>query len=155
MPLSKDGDCNIVFPGEYMMSETMVMIHGMWGGEWCWENFKGFFEGKGYHCITPVLRFHDVDPEEPPHPKLGTTSLLDYAEDLEKEINELEEMKGDDYPLIDVAKWELTKALIETVLHEQGVVDERMGITKLGEQLSIPFRLSFNTLLMNKIIKQK
>lgn len=73
-----------------MMSETMVMIHGMWGGEWCWENFKGFFEGKGYHCITPVLRFHDVDPEEPPHPKLGTTSLLDYAEDLEKEINELE-----------------------------------------------------------------
>ncbi|MFC2041763.1 alpha/beta hydrolase [Chloroflexota bacterium] len=72
------------------MSETIVMIHGMWCGGWCWENFKRFFEGKGYHCITPTLRFHDTDPKDAPNPELGTTSLLDYAEDLEKEINKLE-----------------------------------------------------------------
>lgn len=72
------------------MSETIVMIHGMWGGGWCWENYKSFFEDKGYHCITPTLRFHDVDSKDTPHSKLGTTSLLDYAEDLEKEINKLE-----------------------------------------------------------------
>ena len=71
------------------MTETIVMIHGMFGGGWYWEKYKKFFEGKGYHCITPTLRFHDTDPKEPPHPQLGTTSLLDYAEDLEKEIEKL------------------------------------------------------------------
>ncbi|MFQ5545036.1 MAG: alpha/beta hydrolase [Acidiferrobacterales bacterium] len=71
------------------MAETLVMIHGMSGGEWYWENFKGFFEKKGYHCVTPTLRFHNVDPTAVPHPQLGTTSLLDYTEDLEKQIREL------------------------------------------------------------------
>ena len=72
------------------MTEIIVMIHGMWGGGWNWENYQKFFEGKGYHCITPTLRFHDVDPKAPPSPRLGTTSLLDYAEDLEKEIRKLD-----------------------------------------------------------------
>jgi len=73
------------------MGETIVMIHGMWGGPWCWENYKRFFEEKGYRCITPTLRYHDVDPKDPPPPELGTTGLLDYAEDLEKEIRALDE----------------------------------------------------------------
>ena len=72
------------------MSETIMMIHGMWGGGWRWENFKRFFEEKGYQCLTPTLRFHDVDPKAPPHPRLGNTSLLDYAQDLEQEIRKLD-----------------------------------------------------------------
>lgn len=72
------------------MTETIVMIHGMHGGGWYWENYKNFFETKGYHCITPTLRFHDMEPKGLPDPRLGTTSLLDYAEDLEKEISKLE-----------------------------------------------------------------
>jgi len=72
------------------MAETIVMIHGMWGSGWYWENFKGFFESKGYRCVIPTLRFHDVDPNAVPDPRLGTTSLLDYAADLEKLIHELE-----------------------------------------------------------------
>jgi pimeloyl-ACP methyl ester carboxylesterase len=71
------------------MAETIVMIHGMWGGSWYWENYKKFFEGKGYCCIIPTLRFHDMDPKAIPNPKLGTTSLLDYAKDLEEEIRRL------------------------------------------------------------------
>ncbi|MDH3672374.1 MAG: alpha/beta hydrolase [Gammaproteobacteria bacterium] len=71
------------------MAETLVMIHGMAVGAWYWENFKEFFEKKGYDCITPTLRFHDVDPSAAPHPQLGTTSLLDYAQDLEKQISKL------------------------------------------------------------------
>jgi len=74
------------------MAKTIVMIHGMQGAGWYWEKYKGFFEARGYHCVTPTLRFHDVDPEEPPNPHLGTTSLLDYAEDLEKEIRSLDEL---------------------------------------------------------------
>ncbi len=72
------------------MAETIYMIHGMWGGAWYWENYKKFFEGKGYRCITPTLRFHDMDPKGVPNPQLGTTSLLDYAKDLEEEIRELD-----------------------------------------------------------------
>jgi len=73
-----------------IVTETIVMIHGMWGGGWNWANYEKFFEGKGYNCLTPTLRFHDVDPKAPPYPQLGTTSLLDYAEDLEKEIRKLD-----------------------------------------------------------------
>ena len=62
----------------------------MWRGSWYWENYKRFFENKGYQCITPTLRFHDVDPGEPPNPQLGTTSLLDYLKDLEKDIQKLD-----------------------------------------------------------------
>ena len=65
------------------------MIHGMWGSPWYWEKYKGFFEEEGYRCVTTTLRFHDMDPEDAPDPRLGTTSLLDYAEDLEGEIEEL------------------------------------------------------------------
>lgn len=72
------------------MSETIVMIHGMWGGAWYWENYAEYFEKKGYHCIRPTLRFHDMEPNKVPNPQLGTTSLLDYAEDLEKEIRKLD-----------------------------------------------------------------
>lgn len=72
------------------MTKTIVMIHGMWCGSWYWEYYKNFLEGKGYYCVVPNLRYHDVDPDEPPHPLLGNTSLLDYAEDLEREIRKFE-----------------------------------------------------------------
>jgi pimeloyl-ACP methyl ester carboxylesterase len=71
------------------MSETIYMIHGMWGGPWYWENYKNFFEKEGYRCITTTLCFHDMDPQDAPNPQLGTTSLLDYAGDLEQEIQQL------------------------------------------------------------------
>lgn len=71
------------------MANTIVMIHGMWGNSWYWQDYKQFFESKGYTCITPDLRFHTMDPKASPDPELGETSLLDYADDLEKEIKKL------------------------------------------------------------------
>lgn len=56
--------------------------------------------------------------------------------------------------MMDVAKWEIVRALLESLLNENGIIDESMGIKKLESQLSIPFRLAFNTLLINKIIKK-
>ena len=73
------------------MAETIVMIHGMYGGAWHWDNYKGFFEQKGFQCHRPVLRYHDIDPHDKPDPKLGTTSLLDYARDLEEYIWNLDQ----------------------------------------------------------------
>ena len=72
------------------MEKTIVMIHGMWGGGWCWDHYKPFLENKGYHCITPILRYHDMDPNDEPDPRLGTVSLTDYADDLEKQIRKLD-----------------------------------------------------------------
>ena len=73
------------------MSDTIVMIHGMWCSGRHWSNYETYFKAKGYTCITPTLRYHDGDPKDPPHSKLGTTSLLDYAEDLEKLIQKLDQ----------------------------------------------------------------
>ncbi len=74
------------------MRETILMIHGMWCGEWCWENYKFFFENKGYRCITPTLRYHGIQPFVQPDDQLGTCSLLDYVRDLEREIDQMDKM---------------------------------------------------------------
>ncbi|MEA3407138.1 MAG: alpha/beta hydrolase [Chloroflexota bacterium] len=71
------------------MTDTIFMIHGMWAGPWYWENYRGLFENEGYRCITPALRYHDMDSKETPDSRLGTTSLLDYAQDLEQEVERL------------------------------------------------------------------
>lgn len=74
---------------EVSMSEVIFMIHGMWGGPWHWENYKSVLEQAGYRCEATTLPFHDVDTKASPDPRLGTTSLSDYAEDLEQEIQGL------------------------------------------------------------------
>ena len=73
------------------MTKTIFMIHGMWGTAAFWENYKSFFEGKGYRVITTNLRYHDLARKDDPDPRLGKVRLLDYADDLEKEIAELDE----------------------------------------------------------------
>ncbi|KJS14296.1 MAG: alpha/beta hydrolase [Peptococcaceae bacterium BRH_c8a] len=72
------------------MTKTVLMIHGMMGGAWCWDQYKPYFEARGYRCLTPVLRYHDMDPRGTPDPRLGQTGLLDYAADLEEEIRKLD-----------------------------------------------------------------
>jgi len=73
------------------MGNTIFMIHGMWGCGWYWDKFQNYFEEKGYRCIAPYLRYHDIKPDDPAPSGLGKTSLLDYAEDLEGEIAKLDE----------------------------------------------------------------
>jgi pimeloyl-ACP methyl ester carboxylesterase len=50
---------------------------------------KFFFENRGYHCVTTTLRHHDINPMAHPDSMLGKTSLLDYVNDLEQEILQL------------------------------------------------------------------
>jgi len=77
--------------GGAVMTHTIVMVHGMFSGGWYWNRFKHFFEEKQYQCFTPTLRHHDVDPQKKPDTDLGTTSLKDYAEDIENLILNLDE----------------------------------------------------------------
>jgi len=79
----------------------------------------------------------------------------------EKEINPLDdedeedEIQNPSEQMIDLTKWELTKAMIDVLLSENNLIDEDMGHDHLAKSLSIPFRISFNTLLKNKIIKKQ
>lgn len=73
----------------------------------------------------------------------------------EEESEQESEQEPEENHIIDFPKWEMTKAMVECILNETGPVDEAMGVTKLGEQLTIPFRISFNTLLKYKIIKEQ
>lgn len=77
------------------MADILFMIHGMFCGAWVWDNYRHFWGDKGYRCIPVTLRYHDINPDDAPDPRLGTTSLLDYAADLEKEIRRL-----DDAPIL-------------------------------------------------------
>jgi len=73
------------------MRGTVVMVHCMWGGSWIWDRYAPLFEQRGWRCLRPVLRHHDVDPAAPPDPRLGSVSLLDYAADLEAYVRGLGE----------------------------------------------------------------
>ncbi|MCE9649841.1 MAG: alpha/beta hydrolase [Parvibaculum sp.] len=70
---------------------TIVLIHGMWSNPQVWRNFRHYFEARGYRVVTPALRHHDIEPGMVVDPALATTSLLDYADDLEAEILKLDE----------------------------------------------------------------
>ena len=69
------------------MTETVFMIHGMWGTGEQWSNYRAFFEGKGYEVVTPTLRHHVQG--QKPDPALSTMSLDDYTADLEQQITAL------------------------------------------------------------------
>ena len=73
------------------MADTIFMIHGMWGGPWYWENYRSVLESRGYRCVATTLPHHDMDPRGAPDARLGTSSLLDYAEALEAEVRGLGE----------------------------------------------------------------
>lgn len=73
------------------MTDTVFMIHGMWGGPFYWANYRSVLEPMGWRCITTTLPLHDMDPLASPDPRLGRTSLLDYVAALEREIDTLDE----------------------------------------------------------------
>ncbi|MAD46492.1 MAG: alpha/beta hydrolase [Oceanospirillaceae bacterium] len=66
---------------------SIVFIHGMWCGPEVFDHYRAFFENKGYSCHAPALRHHQTVDNRSELP--GTTSLLDYASDLETFIRGL------------------------------------------------------------------
>jgi len=72
------------------MAKLAVLIHGMWGTPQVWRNWRGFLEDRDWRTVAPALRFHEAPPLSPPA-GLGTTSLLDYAADLQAAIEHLPE----------------------------------------------------------------
>lgn len=54
---------------------------------------------------------------------------------------------------INIIKYELVKLMLDVILTESDEIDEKLGLSS-GSDLSLPFKLAFNTLLNKKIINK-
>ena len=68
---------------------------------------------------------------------------------LEKET-EIKSLTGETQ--VHLVKYEMVKMMLETVLTESESVDEKLGYN--NSELTIPFKLSFNTLRVKNIINK-
>lgn len=87
---------------------------------------------------------------------LGENYFIDLDEiesylnmNQEEEDSELE--SGFTETKINLIKYEMVKLLLDTILTEQEIVDEKLGM-KSSSNVSIPFKLAFNSLLNKKLI---
>ncbi|MHA8052084.1 alpha/beta hydrolase [Aquirufa sp. OSTEICH-129A] len=70
------------------MKETIVFVHGMCHGSWCWEEqFIPYFEKLGYNCIGFNLPGHETEGRTRPI----SYSLSDYVQALRKQVENLQE----------------------------------------------------------------
>jgi hypothetical protein len=75
-----------------------------------------------------------------------------YYIDLDKIDKEVELKTTSGESQIHLVKYEMIKHMVETVLTEDEIIDENMGLK--SKEISIPFRISFNSLLMKNIINK-
>jgi hypothetical protein len=98
--------------------------------------FKIFNENY-YIDIDAIDRYVQLDVEVP-------------DEDLTDEDGESITLKEEKQ--IHLVKYELVKNLLETILTESNEVDEEMGLKT--NEVTIPFKIAFNSLLMKQIINK-
>jgi hypothetical protein len=79
---------------------------------------------------------------------LDLTSLDDLVE-IKKGVNPEDDDEGQQFSLI---KYDILKIMIEVVMSEREEIDNNLGVIKTNE-LSLPFKMAFNTLLKYNIIK--
>jgi len=96
---------------------------------------------------------------------MGTKMVIDLEELMESiklenellnKVEEKEEVEDKNIPYdyaINAAKYELIRLFLDVLLSSNEEIDEKMGYRSL-DNLSFPFKLSFNTLVEYKIIKE-
>lgn len=119
------------------MRKTILMIHGMWVGAWCWDNYRAFFEKQGYRVIAPDLPYHGAGIRKP-NPKLATASMHDYLHFLINEINKLDEPPivighslGGLLAQMLAARGLLEKAVLLTPAAPSGIITLRPSVLKI------------------------
>ncbi len=70
---------------------------------------------------------------------------------LEKEI-ELDEVDSTGETKFHLVKYEMIKMMVEVIMTESETVDEKLGHN--SSELTIPFKLAFNTLRVRNIINK-
>jgi hypothetical protein len=86
---------------------------------------------------------------------LGENYFIDLDEieqylDMSDETT-TEPLTGTTEMRINIIKFEMVKMLLETVLSENEIMDDKLGM-KASSNTSIPFKLAFNSLLNKKLI---
>ena len=76
-----------------------------------------------------------------------TAEVSDDEVESEGDANEIKEEKQ-----IHLVKYELVKNFLETILTESNEVDEDLGMK--SNEVTIPFKIAFNSLLIKKIINK-
>ena len=61
------------------MKNIAVMIHGAFGGPWCFDGWRQRFVKAGWQVETPALRHHEPGGDEA---ALAQTGIADYRDDL-------------------------------------------------------------------------
>ena len=85
--------------------------------------------GENYYIdLDEIEQYLDMSDETTTEPLTGTTEMR-----------------------INIIKFEMVKLLLETVLSENEIMDDKLGI-KSTSNTSIPFKLAFNSLLNKKLI---
>ena len=89
-------------------------------------------------------------------PVLGENYFIDLDKiedylDMGQDDNTSDSSTGVTETRINIIKFEMVKMLLETVLTEQEIMDEKLGM-KANSNTSIPFRIAFNSLLNKKLI---
>jgi hypothetical protein len=87
---------------------------------------------------------------------LGENYFIDLDEiesylNMNQEEEDSESESGFTETKINLIKYEMVKLLLDTILTEQEIVDEKLGM-KSSSNVSIPFKLAFNSLLNKKLI---
>ena len=72
------------------MKKSILLIHGAFAGSWCLDNYKKFFQDRGWTCHAPALRYHGGDPKAEPDPDFSNTSISDYTKDIAAYIKKLD-----------------------------------------------------------------
>ena len=69
--------------------KTLLMIHAAFGTSASFENFKSYFEARGWDCHAPDLPFHGPGSDD--DPALATVSIRDYTDAMAEYAQGLEE----------------------------------------------------------------
>lgn len=85
--------------------------------------------GENYFIdLDEIEQYLDMSDESNPEPLTGTTEMR-----------------------INIIKFEMVKMLLETILSENEIMDDKLGM-KSSTNTSVPFKLAFNSLLNKKLI---
>ncbi|KAF2508298.1 alpha/beta hydrolase [Flavobacterium foetidum] len=75
-------------------SKTIVLIHGNFVNHDTWQEWKNYYEQKGYTVYAPANPGHDGNPAElrvKAHPKLTSTGFIDVVENINTLLKTLPE----------------------------------------------------------------
>ncbi len=65
-----------------MLKPPILLIHGMWSTPGTFDRLRLALEAAGHATHAPALLFHDRPPSLPPHPALGSLSIMAYVDHL-------------------------------------------------------------------------